>query len=80
MDALFAAITQGLAYAALALGIFLTLKIFNIPDITTDGSYTLGVPSRLLHCRHMCRWCGCFQWLLQEVHWQVLPQESFIHD
>jgi len=42
MDALFAAITQGLAYAALALGIFLTLKIFNIPDITTDGSYTLG--------------------------------------
>ncbi|MBS1763918.1 MAG: ABC transporter permease [Bacteroidetes bacterium] len=42
MDALFAAITQGLAYAALAIGIFLTLKIFNIPDITTDGSYTLG--------------------------------------
>ena len=26
----------------MALGIYLTLKIFNIPDITTDGSYTLG--------------------------------------
>jgi putative ABC transport system permease protein len=36
------AILQGLGFAALGLGIFLTLKIFNIPDITTDGSYTLG--------------------------------------
>jgi len=27
---------------AMALGIFITMKIFNIPDITTDGSYTLG--------------------------------------
>ncbi|HAI84290.1 MAG TPA: ABC transporter permease, partial [Chitinophagaceae bacterium] len=26
----------------MALGIFLTMKIFKIPDITTDGSYTLG--------------------------------------
>jgi putative tryptophan/tyrosine transport system permease protein len=36
------AILQGLGFAGLGLGIFLTLKIFNIPDITTDGSYTLG--------------------------------------
>jgi putative ABC transport system permease protein len=36
------AILQGLGFTALGLGIFLTLKIFNIPDITTDGSYTLG--------------------------------------
>ena len=26
----------------MALGIFITMKIFRIPDITTDGSYTLG--------------------------------------
>ncbi|HEV3222092.1 MAG TPA: hypothetical protein VGZ90_04400 [Puia sp.] len=26
----------------MALGIFITMKVFNIPDITTDGSYTLG--------------------------------------
>jgi putative ABC transport system permease protein len=26
----------------MALGIFISMKIFNIPDITTDGSYTLG--------------------------------------
>ena len=26
----------------MGLGIFISLRIFNIPDITTDGSYTLG--------------------------------------
>jgi len=36
------AISLGLALSALGWGIFLTLKIFNIPDITTDGSFTLG--------------------------------------
>lgn len=32
----------GLALAAMCWGIFITLRIFNFPDITTDGSYTLG--------------------------------------
>ena len=42
MDFYTVAILQGLGYASMGLGIFITLKIFNIPDITTDGSYTLG--------------------------------------
>jgi putative tryptophan/tyrosine transport system permease protein len=42
MDFYTLAIIQGLGYAAMALGIFISLRIFNIPDITTDGSYTLG--------------------------------------
>ncbi|PJJ84713.1 ABC transporter permease [Mucilaginibacter auburnensis] len=36
------ALLQGLCFAGLALGIFISMKIFKIPDITTDGSYTLG--------------------------------------
>jgi putative ABC transport system permease protein len=32
----------GLAFVPLALGVFLSAKVFNIPDITTDGSFTLG--------------------------------------
>lgn len=36
------AILRGLAFSALALGIFISMRIFDIPDITTDGSYTLG--------------------------------------
>jgi len=33
---------QGLCFSGIALGIYISMKIFNIPDITTDGSYTLG--------------------------------------
>ncbi|TVQ50620.1 MAG: ABC transporter permease [Saprospirales bacterium] len=36
------AIALGLALGALCLGIFISLRIFNFPDITADGSYTLG--------------------------------------
>lgn len=42
MDFYLAALIQGLCYGTLALGIYISMKIFNIPDITTDGSYTLG--------------------------------------
>jgi len=36
------ALLLGLAFVPMALGIYITLRIFNIPDITTDGSYTSG--------------------------------------
>jgi len=36
------AILLGLGFATLAMGIFISMRIFNIPDITTDGSFTLG--------------------------------------
>ncbi|MCB0528757.1 MAG: ABC transporter permease [Saprospiraceae bacterium] len=36
------ALALGLCLSAMGLGIFITMKIFRIPDITTDGSYTLG--------------------------------------
>jgi putative tryptophan/tyrosine transport system permease protein len=36
------AVQLSLCLGPMALGIFITMKVFNIPDITTDGSYTLG--------------------------------------
>jgi len=42
MDFYLAAIIQALCFGPLVIGLFLSMKIFNIPDITTDGSYTLG--------------------------------------
>lgn len=42
IDFFLSTITLGLCLSAMSLGIFVTMKIFNIPDITTDGSYTLG--------------------------------------
>ena len=50
MDFYLTALLQGLCFAGIALGIYISMKIFNIPDITTDGSYTLGgvVTAKLL--------------------------------
>jgi len=42
MEFYITALMLGLCLSAMSLGIFITMKIFNIPDITTDGSYTLG--------------------------------------
>lgn len=42
MNFYFQALELGLALSSLSMGIFISMKIFNIPDITTDGSYTLG--------------------------------------
>jgi putative ABC transport system permease protein len=33
----------GLIYAMLAMGIFISFRIMNIPDLTADGSFTLGL-------------------------------------
>lgn len=45
------AILLGLGFSSLAMGIFISMRIFNIPDITTDGSFTLGgaVTALMLH-------------------------------
>ena len=42
MEFYITAIMLGLCLSSMAVGIFISMKIFNIPDITTDGSYTLG--------------------------------------
>src|SRR3954447_3349037 len=42
MEFYLSAVQLSLCLGSMALGIFITMKIFNIPDITTDGSYTLG--------------------------------------
>jgi len=42
MDFYLTALLQAFCFSALALGIYISMKIFNIPDITTDGSFTLG--------------------------------------
>lgn len=42
MSFFLSALILGLCLSAMGLGIYITMKIFRIPDITTDGSYTLG--------------------------------------
>lgn len=37
------ALQLGFIYAILALGIFITFRVMNMPDLTVDGSFTLGL-------------------------------------
>ncbi len=42
MELWLGAISLGLCYGFLAMGVFITMRIYNFPDITADGSLTLG--------------------------------------
>jgi putative ABC transport system permease protein len=54
---LLSAFQLALCLAPMAMGIFITMKVFNIPDITTDGSYTLGATvTAVLLSQHMPIW------------------------
>ena len=36
------AVLLGLQYALLALGVYITFRVLNIPDLTVDGGFTFG--------------------------------------
>jgi len=42
MTLLIGALTMGFILALLALGVYLSFRIFNIPDMTAEGTVTLG--------------------------------------
>ena len=42
LDLLVSTLTQGLIYALLSYGIFITYKILDFPDLSVDGSFPLG--------------------------------------
>ena len=53
------AIELGLIYSLMVLGLFLSYRVLNIPDLTVDGSFTLGAavaPAQLpASSPHFCR-------------------------
>ena len=42
MDFIISNLEQGLIYGILGLGVYITYKILDFPDLTTDGSFPLG--------------------------------------
>ncbi|HPS25729.1 MAG TPA: hypothetical protein PLB28_09125, partial [Bacteroidales bacterium] len=42
MSILITSVIIGLILSLLALGIFISFKVFDFPDITVEGSFTLG--------------------------------------
>ena len=43
LSVLLTATEQGLIYSLVALGLYLSFRVLNIADLTTDGSFTLGL-------------------------------------
>ena len=43
MTLLIGSVQLGLVYGLLALGVYITFRILNLPDLTADGSFTLGL-------------------------------------
>ncbi|TXK83917.1 ABC transporter permease [Paenibacillus sp. N3.4] len=42
MDSMYGAVELGLLYALMALGVYITFRILDFPDLTVDGSFTTG--------------------------------------
>lgn len=40
----------GLEYALLAVGVYITFRILNLPDLTVDGSFTFGMAVSTVLC------------------------------
>ena len=40
--ALFGALESGLIYALVALGVYISFRVLDFPDLTADGSFPLG--------------------------------------
>ena len=43
---LLGAVEQGLLYSLVALGLYLSYRTLDIADLTTDGTFTLGMADR----------------------------------
>ena len=50
MSMVSSALLLGLQYALLALGVYITFRVLNIPDLTVDGSFTLGAAVSAVLC------------------------------
>ena len=41
----------GIIYGLLAIGIFITFRVLNVPDLTCEGSFTLGLAASAMLAR-----------------------------
>ena len=42
MQIILGVLTEGLVYAILSLGVYITYKILDFPDLSVDGTFPLG--------------------------------------
>ena len=72
MDIFVTILEQGLIYGILALGVYITYKILDFPDLTVDGSFPLGAAVTATMITH-----GVNPYLPYRYHfWQGQRRES----
>ena len=52
----------GLEYALLAVGVYITFRILNLPDLTVDGSFTFGMAVSTVLCAAAHPDCWPVRW------------------
>lgn len=65
------AVLLGFQYALLALGVYISFRILNIPDLTVDGSFTFGIAVSAVLCASGHPFLG----LTAAPYSPALPQE-----
>ena len=55
MTLLLGSLQLGLLYGILAIGVYISFRILNVPDLTTEGSFTFGLATSA-----MCALSGHF--------------------
>lgn len=54
------ALESGIIYAIMALGVFISFRTLNMPDLTVDGSFVLGAAVSAVFCYHNQPYTGIF--------------------
>ncbi|MGN0476700.1 MAG: ABC transporter permease [Ruminococcus sp.] len=58
LNVIYGGLELGFIYGIMALGLYISFKIMNIPDLTTDGSFTLGLAVSAVTANHNHTWLG----------------------
>ena len=65
--AIFGSVEQGIIYAIMALGVYLTFRVLDFPDLTVDGSFVTGAAAAatmIVFGYHPASWQQQWQLLL----------------
>ena len=77
MTLVLSVLEQGMIYAVMALGIYITYTILDFPDLTVDGSFPLGATFGSTYHQRSKTHCSHCSYHLQQVHLQEhLPDLS----
>ena len=65
MSIIIGILEEGLIYAILALGVYITYKILDFPDLSVDGTFPLGAAvTAMLILKQTCRFSARKQFLI----------------